>query len=236
MLVKHALRITGRAAGVAEHRRFALVALIPMIIAAFGRQQSVEFLLKHNEMLNRTQPWFQPLDKRRERRIVKQHAILGMVGDVDDLIVEQARVNGVHHSTHADRAKPGNQVANMVGTERRHPIPRFYTHPIELLREPPRIADDARPCAAGDAAIGLIADDLAGAMLTGCMIEEPRKAKGPILHSAEHFFSCLSAFCGTRQPAVPSLDRSSRCCGRLSRDSALASPSIYQIRWPPRIS
>ena len=40
--------------------------------------------------------------------VVEQHAVLGMVGDIFELIVEQARIDGVEHAAHADRAVPAD--------------------------------------------------------------------------------------------------------------------------------
>jgi hypothetical protein len=123
VLVEHALGIAGRAARVAEHHRLALVALDPGIILVLGGDQGVELaIVEADIMLDRRPARLQPLDHRREGLVVEQHPVLGMVADIDELLVEQARVDGVEDPAGADRAVPGDEVAAVVHRERPDPV------------------------------------------------------------------------------------------------------------------
>src|SRR3546814_5189503 len=51
MLIENALWIAGRAAGVAEHRRLALVAFDPGIIVAFGGDQILELAIIETDIM-----------------------------------------------------------------------------------------------------------------------------------------------------------------------------------------
>src|SRR3546814_15112005 len=83
MLIENALWIAGRAAGVAEHRRLALVAFDPGIIVAFGGDQILELaIIETDIMLDRLPSRFQPPDERCQGGVVEEDYILGWVGDV----------------------------------------------------------------------------------------------------------------------------------------------------------
>jgi hypothetical protein len=68
-------------------------------------------------VLDRGPAALHPVDNRLERRIVAQHAVLGVINDIFELIVEQARVHRVEHPAHPRHAVPADEVARMVHRE-----------------------------------------------------------------------------------------------------------------------
>src|SRR3546814_18943934 len=115
MLIENALWIAGRAAGVAEHRRLALVAFDPGIIVAFGGDQILELaIIETDIMLDRLPTRFQPLDDQGEGDVVEEDSILGVVGAVDQLVVAQTRVDRLEDAAHAHGAIPRDYVAAVV--------------------------------------------------------------------------------------------------------------------------
>ena len=110
MLVQHALRIAGGAAGVAEAARLALVAFVPAHSRRPRRRASVVELGRRSRHNAR---WSSSCGFSRStsgcEAVVEEHPVLGMIDDIVELIVEQARVEGVEHPAHADHAEPGDQ-------------------------------------------------------------------------------------------------------------------------------
>src|SRR3954468_5006744 len=102
MFVKHALRIAGRAAGVAEPAGIALVAVVPAVVSAFAGQDIVEFIVEADIMTDRLKARLQSLNHRFERRIIEDHAVLGMTDDVAKLVVKEPRVERMQDAAHPD--------------------------------------------------------------------------------------------------------------------------------------
>src|SRR5438874_1252212 len=83
-----------------------IVALGPSEVVGLAGDQRLEAVLagrgvEADIMLDRRPLRLQPLDRRREGAVVEQHPVAGMVGDVDELLVEQARVDRVDDSADA---------------------------------------------------------------------------------------------------------------------------------------
>src|SRR3546814_16756313 len=75
-------------------------------------------------MFNRGPARPQAIDDRLERPIVEQYAILGMVGYITQLVVEQPRIDRVDDPAHADSTLPGGEVLAVVHRKRRYPLAR----------------------------------------------------------------------------------------------------------------
>ena len=84
------------------------------------------------------------LEQRQEGQIRHQHAILGVVDDPDDLLGEQARIDGVIDGTDSHDAVPGFQVAPRVPGQRRHPVAELDPVALEPLRDLERPRADRR--------------------------------------------------------------------------------------------
>ena len=187
MLVENALGMAGRAAGVAEHARFALRSFAPGVVAVLGIEQRLERpVVEGDVMFDRSPHGLQSIDDRLKRLVIQQYAVFGVIGDVGKLIVEQPRIDRVDHAAHADRSVPGDQMVRMVHRQRCDAIARRDPQPFQRLRELSRVAGDAGPGRSPLAAIGPVRDDLAGSMLPRRVIEQPRHAQLEILHSAQH--------------------------------------------------
>src|SRR3546814_18936284 len=70
-------------------------------------------------MFNRGPARPQAIDDRLERPIVEQYAILGMVGYINQLVVEQPRIDRVDDPAHADRPIPGGRSSGWKATASR---------------------------------------------------------------------------------------------------------------------
>ncbi|PAV69244.1 hypothetical protein WR25_05509 [Diploscapter pachys] len=190
MLIQHALGVTRRPAGVAEHARVALRSGRPGIVVVFRGDQRGETIrtvaIHHHIMLDRRPLPAQPVDDRLERAIIEQHPVLGMVGDIDQLVVEQPWVDRMDHAAHADRAVPCDQVVRVVHRQRRDPVARAHAQPFQRPRQPPRIARDALPVGSRLAAVRPMRHDLARGMFARRMIEQCRYPEFEILHAAQH--------------------------------------------------
>ncbi|KAI1690526.1 hypothetical protein DdX_22436 [Ditylenchus destructor] len=96
-------------------------------------------------MLDRLPLRLHLVDDRLEHPIVHQHAILGMVADKGELVLEQARIDGVDDAAHADRAVPGDEMAAVVHRHRRDAIALLDPHAFKGLRQLARVARDPGP-------------------------------------------------------------------------------------------
>ena len=107
-----------------------------------------------------------------------------MVGDVNELVVEQARVDGVEHPAHPDRAIPGGEVRGMVHRQRRDPVAGLDANRFQRLCHAPGVLCHLGPVGAGDRSVAPRGDDLAATMLTLGMVDQPHHPERPILHCA----------------------------------------------------
>ena len=176
VLVKDALRIASRAAGVAEHTRIALVTVMPFVIAVlFADKGRITFrIVEYDVSLHGCQMRLKPVNNRLEHSIIEQHLIFGMIHDVDQVFIEEPRVDGVDHAAKADRAIPGGQMPVMVHGQRRHPVSRFQPHRRKTLRQPPGIVRNTRPAGALQRAIGPARNDLASAAFARGVVDQVR--------------------------------------------------------------
>lgn len=126
MLVQHALGVAGGAAGVAKHARVALGSFHPGEVAVLGVDERAETVLAvpvHDDVtLDRRPAVADPVDDRLKGAVVEEHAVLGMVGDEGELVVEQPRIDRVDHAAHPNRAVPRCQVVRVVHRQRRDAV------------------------------------------------------------------------------------------------------------------
>jgi hypothetical protein len=185
--VEHALRIAGGAAGVAEHARLALGAFHPLVIAVLGVKHRLETvrsqIVEADVMADAAPLCAEAIDERLERLVVEHHAVFGVVGDVNELFVEQARVDRVDDATHADRAVPGDEVMRVVHRQRRDPVTGRYAELFKRLGEFTRVLGDARPVGARLATVGPVADEFPRAVFARRVVDQAGNTKLEILHS-----------------------------------------------------
>ena len=161
MLVQYALRIAGRAAGIAKAARRPLVAFDPAIVAVLRSQPVVEFGFEADIMFDGRQIGLQPLDQRRERCIVDEDAVLGVRDDVGELVVEQSRVDRMENSAGTDDAEPGSEMAVVVHRQGGDAVAGTDADPLQRLSHPARIMGQARPVRADGRPVGAGGDDFA---------------------------------------------------------------------------
>ena len=124
MRIEHALGMAGGARGVAKARRGVLVELRPAEIAVgfadpvlvgdgvlqFGRRH-VLGVGEDDVALDGRQLVGDRFEQRHEGQVDERHAVFGVVHDPDDLLDEQAWIDGVIDRADAGDAVPGLQVA-----------------------------------------------------------------------------------------------------------------------------
>ena len=131
--VEDALGIAGRTARVAEPGGGTIVelgvvepfGLLPqkLLVAECVRERS-RFAVAHDHVvLDRLEPRRDLLEQRHQRVVYQDDLVLGVVGDIGELLLEQADVEGVEHRAHAGDAHVRLQVALRVPGERGDPIP-----------------------------------------------------------------------------------------------------------------
>ena len=136
-------------------------------------------------MFDRFPAALHPVDNRLEGGIIDQHAIFGVVDDIFELIVKQARVHRVEHPAHPGHAIPAHQMARMVHREAGNLVAFLEAEREQRLRHLERIAANARPVGAGFRAIGPAADDFALGRFARGMIDHRRDPHREILHRSK---------------------------------------------------
>ena len=198
MLVQHALGMARRTAGVTQAAGVPLVELDPADVAVVTAEPVEEagiaarpLTIEADEAFDAAELRAQPLDNRRKRRIVKQHPILGVIDDVDDLFIEQPRVDRMQHCTDPGGAVPGGEVMGVIHCQRRDAVALRDTVRGQRLCHAPREEMDARPVGTLVATIGPVRHDLLRAMFARGVVDERGGDQRSVLHRAvEHrFFS-----------------------------------------------
>jgi len=140
----------------------------------------------------------QLLHQRHEGEIEHHQPISRVVHDVDELILEEARVHGVIDRADARDAVPGFEVSPRVPGQRRDPVAGPDPLAVETFCDP--------ECPAADLAVGRAMHrslDRAGqhgpvAMLDRRVVDDAMHEKGPVLHQAEHrSLRRTAAWCGS---------------------------------------
>ena len=187
VLIEHALGVTRGAAGIAQHARIALVALGPFGVPVLGSDPVLKLtVVKADVVFDRGPARLHPVDDRLERRIVEQHLIFGVIGDIFQLIVEQSRVDCVEHPAHPDCAVPRDQMAAVVHRQRGDPLARLDPQLTQSLGHLQCIMADLGPIGPCLAAIGPTGQNLARAMFARGVVNDPRDPKVPVLHGSQH--------------------------------------------------
>ena len=150
---------------------------MPFIIAVLCLNQRRIIRVKTNIMLNGCQVRLQPCDDGREHRIIHQHAILGMVDDVDQLLIEQAYIERVDNAAHANRTVPGGQMAMMVHRKGRNAVGGAQSHRNKGLRQLSCFQRHTSPVRALDRAVTPTSHNLARAIFARGMIDQMSHAQ-----------------------------------------------------------
>ena len=169
--VEHALRVAGRARGVTQRRRLALVQLrvdaLPrpgrleqLLVAQDPRQIAGWPVAHHDEVLDVFERRCEGRQRRRERVVDEDDAILGVVDHVGDLLGEQPQVDRVQNRADARNREVALEVALRVPREGPDPLAARDTKGAQGARQPVDPLDDLAVAGARDALVGE-RDDLA---------------------------------------------------------------------------
>ncbi len=198
--VEHALGIAGRARGVAERRGGALVELRPverarlvgdqLLVAQqvrdLGRGRHVGAVGHDHDVLHRLEMGPHALDDRQQVEVDEQDLVLGVVGDVGDMLGCEPRIEGVQHRADAGNAEIELEMAVGVPGDGADPVAELDAQALQrlgyLLGAPGRIL----VAVAVDRALDGARDDLDLGIVGGSEIDDLRDQQRAVLHQAEH--------------------------------------------------
>ena len=198
--VQHALGVARGARGVAQRGGRALVELGPVEVLALVAHQLVPAVqvgkVQRGHVLARThadiggdglQMRCELFHQRREGHVEEQHPVLGMVGDVFDLLGKQARVDGVQHRAAARDAEVQRQVAPAVPGQRAHAFARLHAQRLQGVGHLAGGAAHAGPVGAVQATVPgfrQARDDLGVRMKARRMLDQRRDHERAVLHQS----------------------------------------------------
>ena len=206
MRIQHALRVSGRAGGVAESGRGPLVELLPGVVAVHFADPILvgdgvlEFSRRHvgavgqNDVaLNRRQTVGDRLHQRHEGQVDEHDPVFGVVDDPGDLLGEQPRIDGVVDRAGADDAVPGFEMAIAIPGERRDAIAELDPVALEFFGDLERALPDGAVVGVMHRAFDRPRRHLLLRELDRGEINDLVHQQGPILHPSQHaFFSRLA--------------------------------------------
>ena len=195
--IDHALRVAGRAGGVAHAGGGVLVEVAPGEIVVrrepllIGlnferRRRHVRGVGQHDHPLDRRDAVADLLHDRQEARVDEEQPVLGIVDDPGDLLGEEARIDGVVDGAEAEQAVPDLHVAPMVPGERRGTLAELEPVRIEPLCHPERSRAQRPIVGAVNRPFDRARDDLALAMMLCRVIDQLVAKQRPILHQPAH--------------------------------------------------
>ena len=198
MRVEHALRIAGGAGGVAEAGGGVLVEAAPghvgrgLLDQAFVGERArqlvaeVRFVREDDEVLHAGDLVADARQDRQEGQVGEDDLIVGMVDDVDQLLCEQARVQGVAHRADAHDAVPGLDVAAGVPGQGGDTVAGNHAQRLERVRHALGAFMDRGVGGADDRPLDRTADDLAAAVPGLGVVEDLVDRQRPVLHQTLH--------------------------------------------------
>ncbi len=198
--IDDALGVAGRAGGVADRRRTALVERgpgeIPLIlggdqcfVAMDVRQLRFRHVagVGHDDVADDTgEARRDRLGDRQRQPVDEQPAILGMIDDVDELFGEQPGIDRVQHGAAARRGVEHLEVSVGVPSQRRDRRALADTEAVQRLRHALRPPMHLGIVAAMDAPVELARDHLRRAVVAPGMLDEHGQQQRHVHHQALH--------------------------------------------------
>ena len=199
--VEHAFGLAGGARGVAQRAGGVLVELRPfrqrvhLVEQALVAEQAAELPARRHVLavghehvgLDALQRRRELLHQRQEGEVEEQRRVAGVVGDVGDLLLEQARVDGVADGADAGDGVVELEVAVAVPGEGRHPVARLDAEADERVGEPADALARGAVAVAVQAAFDGLGDDLHIGVDLGRVVDHARHQQRPIHHQpAQH--------------------------------------------------
>ena len=210
--IEHALGLAGRARGVAERAGGILVELGPHESRRHLRQQALVaeqardlpvgrhvLAVGHQRIgLDGAERGFELLHQGQECEIEEQRRVLGVVGDVGDLLGEEARVDGVADGADAGDGIVELEVAVAVPGQGRHPVARLDAEADEGVGELADPLPRLGIAVAMQAALDRLRYDLHVGIDVGGIVDHAGDQQRPIHHEpAQHGRPSLVCFVAT---------------------------------------
>ncbi len=129
------------------------------------------------------------LDKLGEGGIEEQRLIFGVVGDIDQLIEEQPRVQRVIDPADAGDAVPRLDMTRGVPRHRGDAVAQGEAGTVERMRHPASAAAGLAIIGADDRAFRTAAHDLPVAVIERRVIDDLVDQQRPVLHQPQHVFA-----------------------------------------------
>ena len=139
-----------------------------------------------HDVANARQLGQQLLDRGQQVEVDEQELVLGVIDDVDDLLGEQARVDGVADRTHAGDAVIQLEMPVAVPGQGADAVARLDAQRRERLRHLLRPHPGISVGIAVEAAFQGPRYDFSVAVIEGGVLDELLDQQRPILHEAEH--------------------------------------------------
>ena len=197
--VEYALRVTRRAGGVAQGRGRPFIEVRPLEIGRIGidqvlvTQRILQFRRRHVRLVGHEDPALHAgalvgdgLGQRHEGEVDEDVAILRMVDDVDDLLGEKARIDGMGYGAHAGHRVIGLQVAEAVPGQGGDPVVHPDAQGSQRVRQLAGAAVRVAVGVAVNAAFHHPGNDFSVAVVAVRVLDQRRDQQRHIHHQALH--------------------------------------------------
>jgi hypothetical protein len=198
--VDDAFRVAGGAGGVADHRGGVLVERRPREGGGLGGEELLVVVLDDDGATEGGDARGEALEQRDEGAVDDDDAVLGVPGDVGELVGVKPEVEGVEHRPHGRDGEVRLEVLLVVPAQRRDAVPGPDAEPRERRGQTAATIDDVAVGGARERPVGAPRDDLARREEGAGALEEVGEREGDAHHEALHGgHSTASAF-GARVP------------------------------------
>ena len=197
--VEHPLGIARGAGGVAEARRLPLVQFRPVEVRRTGPDQlfvdqgvgrrilwQMRAVGHRHPGADRRHPRGELGHLAGEADIEEQHAVLGVIGHPDDLVVGKPGIDGVQ-----DRADPGDREIELEvpvrrPRQRRHPVARLHPHGHQAIGHPPGAGERVGIAIAMDRPLDGAVHHRPVGMVERGIFQDRRQQQRPVHHQRQH--------------------------------------------------
>ena len=212
--VEHALRVAGRAGGIAQARGGPFVELRPLVVPVLACDQLLvaeqigQIRLRHVGAIGHRHPALDALARRgellgerRERQVEEDVAVFRVVDDEHQLLGKKPRIDGVDHGAHSGDAVVELEVAEAVPGERADALALSHAQPRERLGEALRAPVRLAVRIPVDRTLDGARDDFRVAVAAVGMRDDRRDEQRHVHHLGAHGWSPGSRGPGKNYPA-----------------------------------
>ena len=197
--IEHALRVSGRARGVAHAGGGIFVEPLPGKIAVGLRDPflvgdrvsqrgswHVRRVGQHDIAFDRRELVRELFQQRDEGQVGQHHAVFGVIDDPDDLVGKQPRIDRVIDGADPHDAVPGLQMAPGIPGQRRDPVAEHDAVSLQPLREPQGAGANLGIGRLVDGSFNRARYDRPTGVIRGGVVDNAMAEQRPILHQPEH--------------------------------------------------